>query len=758
MMKKLKKRILGLLMVALCFGFPQTNALAATLAWPVPASRNISQGVHDKCAIDISAPQGSTVVAAMGGTVQYIWKCPQTHYNYGDCNGFGTGLVIKGDDGRTYQYAHMMADSIPANVYRTAHVSTGQQIGQVGTTGFSYGPHLHFGICYGNYWEGTGNPLNETYGSASTGTTVNSWYSTVDAPAVYDQNAQIYAKIENPNCASVSQVGVEVWKDGNRVVNHVESCSLTTSYVEQRLNINQETGVYLQHCTTYTYRLWASVGGKTIYSDTRSFTTTGAHNWTVSATKQATCTAAGSKTYSCSGCGGKRTETIPATGAHKWNLSSTKQAACQTTGSKLYTCSVCGGKRTETIPATGHSWNTSYTVDKAATYQTAGSKSIHCRTCSAIKPGSQVEIARLVKPEEPTKPVEPEPTKPAEQTPVKPVAQASVEYRTHVQSYGWQGWVSNGAMSGTSGQAKRLEGIEIRIKDQSVSGSLQYRTHIQSYGWENAWKADGAMSGTSGQGKRLEAIQIRLTGEMANQFDVYYRVHAQSFGWLGWAKNGESAGTAGHAKRLEGIEIRLVKKGGAAPGSTANAFVQKDGSGQSSGTSQSVGSGQVVGDSQLSANVSFATGISYHTHVQSYGWQSWVSNGAMSGTSGEAKRLEGIEIKLSNQPVSGSLQYRTHIQSYGWETNWKSDGAMSGTSGEAKRLEAIEIRLTGEMANRYDVYYRVHAQSFGWLGWAKNGESAGTAGCAKRLEGIEIRLVTKGTAAPGSTASAFVKR
>jgi len=38
---------------------------------------------------------------------------------------------------------------------------------------------------------------------------------------------------------------------------------------------------------------------------------------------------------------------------------------------------------------------------------------------------------------------------------------------------------------------------------------------------------------------------------------------------------------------------------------------------------------------------------------------------------------------------------------------------MSGTSGEAKRLEAIQIKLYGEMANRFDVYYRVHAQSYG---------------------------------------------
>ena len=157
---------------------------------------------------------------------------------------------------------------------------------------------------------------------------------------------------------------------------------------------------------------------------------------------------------------------------------------------------------------------------------------------------------------------------------------------------------------------------------------------------------------------------------------------------------------------------------------------------------------------------------SYRTHVQSIGWQNWVLNGAMSGTSGKAKRLEGINIKLSNAAYAGGIQYRTHIQKNGWEKEWKKDGAMSGTSGEAKRLEAIQIRLYGEMANRFDVYYRVHAQSYGWLGWAKNGEESGTAGLAKRLEGIQIVLVPKGGAAPAANygniqstnAKAYIKK
>ncbi len=81
------------------------------------------------------------------------------------------------------------------------------------------------------------------------------------------------------------------------------------------------------------------------------------------------------------------------------------------------------------------------------------------------------------------------------------------------------------------------------------------------------------MAGTTGQSKRVEGIQIKLTGTAASLFDVYYQVHIQNYGWMGWAKNGESAGSSGGSLRMEAINIRLVPKGGAAPGSTARPFV-----------------------------------------------------------------------------------------------------------------------------------------------------------------------------------------
>jgi uncharacterized protein YjdB len=154
------------------------------------------------------------------------------------------------------------------------------------------------------------------------------------------------------------------------------------------------------------------------------------------------------------------------------------------------------------------------------------------------------------------------------------VPNAHVAYRTHVQSYGWQGYVSDGTMSGTSGKSKRLEGINIQLESPAYDGSIEYRTHVQKIGWQG-YVADGAMSGTSGRSLRLEAIQIRLTGRMAQEYDVWYRVHAQTYGWLGWARNDSPAGTAGYGKRLEGIQVVMLPKGANPPGSTSRAFVQR---------------------------------------------------------------------------------------------------------------------------------------------------------------------------------------
>ena len=305
----------------------------------------------------------------------------------------------------------------------------------------------------------------------------------------------------------------------------------------------------------------------------------------------------------------------------------------------------------------------------------------------------------------------------------------SVNYSTHIQNIGWQDYRTDYQMSGTENQALRLEAIKIKIVNNAESSNLgiRYSTHIQNIGWQD-FVADDAMSGTSNQALRLEAIKIELTGSDANKYDIFYRVHVQNFGWLDFADNGRPAGTEGFGYRLEAIEILILPEAEEIGLETARGFISAQGN----------------------------QSVNYRTHVQNVGWQGFVGDGVLSGTTGKSLRLEGIEVKLGAGLPSGSITYSTHVQDIGW-MDFVSDGVMSGTSGKAKRLEAIKINLTGDIAAKYDIYYRVHAENFGWLGWARNGEPAGTANFAYRLEGIEIALAHKGAAAPGTTYLPFVQ-
>ena len=342
-------------------------------------------------------------------------------------------------------------------------------------------------------------------------------------------------------------------------------------------------------------------------------------------------------------------------------------------------------------------------------------------------------------PENPT-PENPTPENPTPQNPiVKPV---TVSYSTHIQSYGWnKSAAKNGAVAGTTGKAKRLEAIKISVEGNEDLG-IQYTTHCQGYGWLN-WSSNGEISGTTGEAKRLEAIKIQLTGADRDKYDVYYRVHAQGYGWMNWAKNGEAAGTAGLAKRLEAIQVVVVKKGESVPD-------------KFEGVTASEKKAYMASAAATAATVegSDRAHVQYRSHLQTYGWQNWKNDGDISGTTGKAKRLESLKLELKNKDYTGGICYNAHVQTIGWQANpnksatWKKDGEFCGTTGNAKRLEAIQIELYGEMAEHYDIYYRVHSQTYGWMKWAKNGEMTGTTGQHKRIEGIQVVLVKKGEQAP----------
>ena len=115
--------------------------------------------------------------------------------------------------------------------------------------------------------------------------------------------------------------------------------------------------------------------------------------WTID--KEATCTEPGSKSHHCTVCDAKTEETeIKATG-HKWDEGVvTKEATCTEAGEKTYTCTVCNETKTEKIDAAGHKYSTEWTIDKEATYTEPGSKSHHCTVCGARTDITEIPVIK----------------------------------------------------------------------------------------------------------------------------------------------------------------------------------------------------------------------------------------------------------------------------------------------------------------------------------------------------------------------------
>lgn len=82
--------------------------------------------------IDLAARYGTHVPAAAGGTV----------VTAGEQGGYGLTVVVRHENGFESRYAHLASLDVKAG----DRVTQGQQVGRVGSTGRSTGPHLHFEV------------------------------------------------------------------------------------------------------------------------------------------------------------------------------------------------------------------------------------------------------------------------------------------------------------------------------------------------------------------------------------------------------------------------------------------------------------------------------------------------------------------------------------------------------------------------------------------------------------------------------------
>ena len=122
------------------------NISAGGFTWPVHGIVTQEFSWYHQ-ADDIAAPYGTPIVASSNGTVSEVFT---SGYN----GGYGTHVLIHGDNGYTTLYAHMSG----VNVSLGQSVSAGKTvIGWIGLTGRTTGPHVHFEVRNGgNYY----NPMS----------------------------------------------------------------------------------------------------------------------------------------------------------------------------------------------------------------------------------------------------------------------------------------------------------------------------------------------------------------------------------------------------------------------------------------------------------------------------------------------------------------------------------------------------------------------------------------------------------------------
>ena len=119
--------------------------VGGNFGWPLPGYSYISSyfgwrfnNTDFHTGIDITGANvyGKSIVASNAGTVMHVQR------TYTPNKGYGMYVIVDHGGGYTTLYGHM--SNIVVNVGDV--VARGQKIGEVGSTGWSTGPHLHFEI------------------------------------------------------------------------------------------------------------------------------------------------------------------------------------------------------------------------------------------------------------------------------------------------------------------------------------------------------------------------------------------------------------------------------------------------------------------------------------------------------------------------------------------------------------------------------------------------------------------------------------
>jgi murein DD-endopeptidase MepM/ murein hydrolase activator NlpD len=111
------------------FIYPVRGRLTSPFGWrndPISGVRRYH------AAIDLAAPLGTPIKAAMDGRVSTV----------GTNSVYGKYIIVSHNGAYQTMYAHLNRVSVSQGAY----VTQGSKLGEVGSTGYSTGPHLHFAV------------------------------------------------------------------------------------------------------------------------------------------------------------------------------------------------------------------------------------------------------------------------------------------------------------------------------------------------------------------------------------------------------------------------------------------------------------------------------------------------------------------------------------------------------------------------------------------------------------------------------------
>lgn len=122
---------------------PKKQTTSNKMFWPTEGHRITQYYSWRHHGLDIANNVGTPLYSADAGTVEFV----------GWSNGYGNNIIVNHGGGKKTRYAHMHK----FYVKRGQRVSKGQTLGEMGNTGWSTGPHIHFEVIINGKRY---NPLN----------------------------------------------------------------------------------------------------------------------------------------------------------------------------------------------------------------------------------------------------------------------------------------------------------------------------------------------------------------------------------------------------------------------------------------------------------------------------------------------------------------------------------------------------------------------------------------------------------------------